>query len=58
MDPFIASSQKAIRDTQEDWRTTLEQVKRLENNFSLEEVRVYEDAQLWELVVSACWRLM
>ena len=58
VDPFIDSSQKQVRAIREEGRTTLEQIKPLANIIALGLIKLVEAAQLWELVVSACWRLM
>ena len=55
---YRAPSEQQIGALQEERWTTHEQVKALENIIAPVEIKVYEAAHLWELVVFACWRLM
>ena len=55
---YRAPSEQQIRAIQEERRTTLEQVKALENIIASGKIKVDEASQLQELVLFACWRLM
>ena len=58
VNPSIALGEQQVRALQEEIRTTLEEVKALENIIASEEINVDEADQLRELVVFECWRLM
>ena len=58
MNPSIDPSKQQVGYIQEERGKTLEQVRALENMIAAGKDKVYESAQLRELVTFACWRLM
>ena len=58
MSPTRAPSEQHVGALQEERWATLEQVKALKNIIASGEIKLDESAQLQELVVFACWRLM